>query len=126
MQLWLSIPAFKQQAKPSTWIYRVALNTALTKQRKDKKHRHRRASIDLDSLVNQDAVQDNPEAIEQLYQCIRQLAKIDRSLILMHLDGLNHGDIAQVLGISENNAGVRIHRTKQRLRDLMKGVIHDL
>jgi len=129
MQLWQSMSSFKQQSKPCTWIYRVALNTALTKQRKDKKHKQKRQSIDMDSITADR--QSNPEtdesnAIDQLYHAIRQLSKIDSSLILMHLDGLTHRDIADVLGITENHVGVRLHRAKQRIGDLMKGVINDL
>jgi RNA polymerase sigma-70 factor (ECF subfamily) len=129
MQLWQSIPAFKQQSKPSTWIYRVALNTALTKHRKDKKHKQKRQSIDMDSITaDRQAKPDTDEAnaIDQLYHAIRQLPKIDSSLILMHLDGLSHGDIAEVLGITENHVGVRLHRAKQRIGELMRGVINDL
>ena len=129
MQLWQSIPAFKQQSKPSTWIYRVALNTALTKHRKDKKHRQKRQSIDMDSFIADRQVGPNPDEanpVDQLYHAIRQLPKIDSSLILMHLDGLNHRDIADVLGITENHVGVSLHRAKQRIGKLMKGIINDL
>jgi len=117
MQFWQSIPSFKQQSKPSTWIYRVALNTALTKHRKDKKHKHKRQSIDMDSITAGRPTKsetDESNAIDQLYHAIRQLPKIDSSLILMHLDGLGHGEIAEVLGITENHVGVRLHRAKQR------------
>lgn len=129
MQLWQSMSSFKQQSKPSTWIYRVALNTALAKYRKDKKHRQKRQSIDMDSLsagrqAEPNADEANP--VDQLYHAIRQLPKVDGSLILMHLDGLSHRDIAEVLGITENHVGVRLHRTKQRIGELMQGVINDL
>ena len=129
MQLWQSISSFKQQSKPSTWIYRVALNTALTKHRKDKKHKQKRQSIDMDSIIADSQSKPNTDeanAIDQLYHAIRQLPKIDSSLILMHLDGLNHSDIAEVLGITENHVGVRLHRAKQRIGELMQGVINDL
>jgi RNA polymerase sigma-70 factor, ECF subfamily len=129
MQLWQSIPSFKQQSKPSTWIYRVALNTALAKHRKDKKHKQKRQAIDMDSITaNQHSRPevDKANAIDQLYQAIRQLPKIGSSLILMHLDGLSHGEIAEVLGITENHVGVKLHRAKQRIGELMKGAISDL
>lgn len=129
MQLWLSIPSFKQQSKPSTWIYRVALNTALAKQRKDRKHNRRQQCLDLDtmSLNNPSyASTHEPGIINQLYDAIRQLAKIDRSLILMHLDGLNHGEIAEIMGITENHVNVKLHRAKKQIEKLMKGVVNGL
>lgn len=127
MQLWQSIPSFKQKSKPSTWIYRVALNTALTKRRSDKKHRQRQQTLDLDTQNAGHASHfslNESDNIKQLYNAIRQLPKIDRSLMLMHLDGLNHGEIAEVLGITENHVNVKLHRAKKRIAVLMKGVVN--
>lgn len=109
-QLWLSVPNFDGQSKVSTWIYRVALFTAITWTRKERRHRHGR-----EPLV--DLTADDPGAdprIGWLYRRIAELEPVDRSLMLLLLEGLSYQEMASMLGISESNVGVRIHRIKKR------------
>jgi len=89
LQLWRSIPEFRGEAKASTWIYRVALYTASAWTR------HPR--------------------VDWLYEQIAQLDPIDRSVCLLMLEGFSYKEMAEMLGISESNVGVKIHRIKQRL-----------
>ena len=131
VQVWSSIPAFRGEAKETTWIYRVAFNTALAWRRGERRRREGHElflkSEDLsqaqpshvDSLTNQ-------EIVEQLYAAIRQLPKVDASLALMHLDGLSYQEMAEVLGISENYIGVKLNRIRKLLADQLKGAIHEL
>ncbi len=126
LQVWSSIPAFRGEAKETTWIYRVAFNTALAWRRGE---RRRREGLETylkfdvlpqaypshaDSLLEQ-------EIVEKLYSAIRQLPKVDASLALMHLDGLSYQEMAEVLGISENYIGVKLNRIRKQLADQLKG-----
>jgi RNA polymerase sigma-70 factor (ECF subfamily) len=131
VQLWSSIPSFRGDAKETTWIYRVAFNTALAWRRAERRRRegfekylkldispHEQASH-VDSLATQDVV-------ESLYAAIRQLPKVDASLALMHLDGLSYQEMSEVMGISENYVGVKLNRIRKQLADQLKGVNHGL
>lgn len=126
-QLWISIPRFNGQSKDSTWIYKVSLNTALTwKRGQTKKQKifieHRQPET---ANLQTSETPDN-EIIDQLYESIRQLAKIETSLILMHLDGLSYNEISDVLGISENNVGVKLNRAKKKLALMLKDLENDI
>ena len=130
LQLWNSVPNFQGDAAETTWIYRVALNTALVWKRTETRKRKRchTAVIDFNevSAVDSDNSACNDGLIEQLYDNIRKLEKIDGSLILMHLDGLSYDEMADILGISKGNVGVRLNRAKKQLADLMKGLIDEI
>ena len=131
LQLWSSIPSFRGEAKETTWIYRVAFNTALawrrTERRRRQKHEtfiqfdtsSREQTSHVDSLVER-------EIINQLYAAIRSLPRVDASLALMHLDGVSYQEMAEVLGISENYIGVKLNRIRKHLADQIKGATHEL
>ena len=126
-QLWISIPRFSGECKESTWIYKVSLNTALTWQRGQKKNQkisieHRQPET---AELQATETSDN-EIIDQLYDRIRRLPKVETSLILMHLDGLSYNEMAEILGISPNNVGVKLNRAKKQLAQLLEGLIDDL
>ena len=121
IQLWFSIDRFQGQAKASTWIYRVALNTAMAWQRGERRRRKR-----VEKLVEMDAYwlrRKNPEneLLSRLYEAIHQLPPHERSLVLLYLDDLKYAEIAEVVGISESNVGVRINRVKKKLSTLCNG-----
>jgi RNA polymerase sigma-70 factor (ECF subfamily) len=121
LQLWISLPNFQQNAKESTWIYRVAFNTAVVWDRKQKTHKKLK-SITLNAQPANEKTDENNELIEHLYTAIRQLSKLDTSLILMSLDGLSYKQMADVSGITESNVGVKLNRAKKQLAEKMKGV----
>ena len=130
LQLWSSIPSFQGNAKQTTWIYRVALNTALVWQRKEKRKRKRRqrTMIDFNQISeaqHNDSLTDS-KIMDQVYQAIRELGKIDGSIVFMYLDGLSYDQMAEVLGISKNNVGVKLNRAKKQLAQLLKGLIDDV
>ncbi len=119
-QVWLSIPAFQKRAKVSTWIYRVALNTSLVWHRAQKKNCHGHTPLYLvnemlDSGVDPSTSMESQEKLDWLYEEIRKLPTIDRSLALLYLDEFSYQDIADILGISINNVGVRLNRLKTHL-----------
>ncbi len=126
LQIWTSIPAFRGEAKETTWIYRVAFNTALAWRRGERRRRegHERFVKFGESTQSQPSHVDAPpeqEIVERLYAAIRQLPKVDASLALMHLDGLSYQEMAEVIGISENYIGVKLNRIRKQLADQLKG-----
>src|ERR1019366_8240285 len=101
LQLWSSIPAFRGEAKATTWIYRVAWNTALAWRRGERRRREGQETFIKFSPTSQvqpshvDSLREQ-EVVERLYAAIRQLPKVDASLALMHLDGLSYQEMAEV------------------------------
>ena len=123
LQVWLSIPRFERKAKPSTWIYRVAINTALAWQRRDRRQRRRQFQPlvwAMDVATNETEQAHQWERIERLYAAIRRLPKADAALVLLYLDDLSYREIGEILGISEVNVGVKLNRVKKALAELMK------
>src|SRR5262249_13464448 len=108
LQAWRSLPQFSGQATAATWFYRVALNTAMNWHRKDAPRRLRQEpflevhAISSDGFDSGEQAQQR-ETVEQLYEAIHQLPKTDAALVLLYLDELSYREIAEVLGISENN-----------------------
>lgn len=120
LQLWRSYDTFKGNSKISTWMYRVALNTAITIFRKKKK------SPETDELLDfhqKKILEDDDEKYQQisaLYRNIKLLPKVERAIVTMYLDDLPYRDIAGNLGISEVNARVKMNRLKKVLKELME------
>jgi RNA polymerase sigma-70 factor (ECF subfamily) len=120
LQVWLSLPSFRAESKATTWLYRVALNTSLAWKRRETKHRDRRRGLPVGlEVVDQRAapgeLTSDQEAVDQLYEALRALAPADRALVLLYLDGLSYAEMAEVIGISESNVGVRLNRLKKQL-----------
>lgn len=131
LQLWLSTTTFDSRCKPSTWIYRVCLNTAFAWKRKDRRREHARSdSVDITEVPAAtagpaDMIADR-DLLERLYVAIRQLPEFDRALVLLMLDDASYRDIAEITGITENHVGVALTRARKRLAALMKGVVDEL
>jgi len=130
LQLWRSLPHFQRRASACTWVYRVALNTALTWHRKEGRRRARQRpllepeDLPVTGLDSSEQLHQH-EVVEQLYAAIRQLPKAEAALVLLYLEDLSYREIAEVLGISENNVGVKLNRAKKALGELMKEVVHE-
>lgn len=131
LQLWLTASSFSNQAKASTWIYKVCLNTALMWHR-SVGLRERRIDFGVD-LSRFKAPEQTPaedaaegELLSKLYEAIRAMPDSDRTLVLMMLDGLAYREIAEVTGLTENHVGVALSRARKRLMELMKGVTNEL
>jgi RNA polymerase sigma-70 factor (ECF subfamily) len=126
LQVWRSFPQFEGRSSPATWFYRVALNTALGWKRNEHRRRtHHCPIVELDDppAAGSDSAEQaaQRELLERLYAAIRRLPATDAALILLHLEELSYAEIAEVLGISESNVGVKLTRTRQRLADEMNG-----
>ena len=119
LQLWSSFSKFDGRVKISTWIYRIALNTAISFYRYDCKHSDRLESLDelIISISNFEIETEKDENISMLYHFIEQLDKLDKALILLYLDDNKYRDIADILGISETNVATKISRIKKRLKE---------
>jgi RNA polymerase sigma-70 factor (ECF subfamily) len=129
LQAWRSLPTFERKANAATWFYRVALHTAMNWHRKDRPRRLRQQPLlEAQALATEGSNSAEPvqhrETVEQLYKAIHQLPKTDAALVLLYLDGLSYREMAEVLGISESNVGVKLNRAKTALSDLMNGKPH--
>ena len=129
LQAWRSLPSFAGNSQPATWFYRVALNTAMNWQRKDKPRRARQKPLLEVQPISTEAPDDGQlqhrDTVEQLYKAINQLPKTDAALVLLYLDELSYREMAEVLGISESNVGVKLSRANKALAELMKGASHE-
>lgn len=120
IQLWKAYPKFRGDAKFSTWMYRVALNTAISLYRK-KKRSIRTASItEFEFKLSEESYDDETEAhLKLMYQAIKELNDIDKALVLLYLEDKNYKDISETLGITEVNARVKMNRVKKKLKELI-------
>jgi RNA polymerase sigma-70 factor (ECF subfamily) len=120
IQLWKAYPRFRGDSKFSTWMYRVALNTAITLYRKSKKQPR---TQDFDTVLYRvKAEQYDPTEEQQLnlmYSAIRELGDIDKALVFLYLEDRNYSEIAETLGISEVNARVKMNRIKTKLKTIL-------
>ena len=120
IQLWKAYPKFRGEAKFSTWMYRVALNTAITLYRKSKR---RIDTQDYESVIFKIKADEYDETEEQqlklMYNAVRQLGDIDKALVFMYLEDKNYTEIAETLGITEVNARVKMNRIKTKLRTIL-------
>ncbi len=115
LELWNSIPRFRGESKVTTWIYRVTLRCALSWSQHERAHRDGRTPLaEVGELLARTPEEPNPR-LEWVYARIAELAPVDRSLMLLHLDGLSYREIAETLGISEGNVGVKLSRIKKAL-----------
>ncbi len=127
LAMWRAIPAYRTDALPTTFIYRVAHNAALTWRRTQKNYRTR---VDhFGSLGTQEPPVDSRrehEALEHIYAAIRRLPPLDRSIILLHLDSVAYSEIAAIHGLTETNVGARLTRLRQKLTDDLEDITHEL
>jgi RNA polymerase sigma-70 factor (ECF subfamily) len=114
LQIWRSIDSFRGDSAATTWIYRVALNTAVAWGRKEGKHGRGRKDFDASTVLLAAAPVSDPR-LEWIYDRIAELGKVDRSLALLMLDGFSYREMSQILGLSESNVGVKISRIKAQL-----------
>ena len=115
LQVWCSVDAFRGESAVATWLYRVALNTAIAWTRKEKRHPHGADRLEAANALLETALPRRDPRLEWLYAQIAQLDPVDRSLALLMLDGFSYREMAGILGITENHVGVKISRIKMAL-----------
>ena len=124
LQLWRAYPSFRNDSKLSTWMYKVALNTILSKS----KHEKRRVSTapfsctDLNSIAAPAFADDE---VQQLQQAVSLLQDVDKAIVILYLEGYSHREIAATLSLSETNISTRFSRIKIQLQRMFKTKQHE-
>jgi len=120
VQLWQSYPGFNKKSKFSTWMYRVALNTAIAQFRKDKRNDQEPVSEFSAEIMEEDNYKEKEERIDLVNRAISKLNKAEKAIIILFMDDYPYEEIAEIAGISVTNVGVKIHRIKSKLQKIIK------
>jgi RNA polymerase sigma factor (sigma-70 family) len=115
LSVWRAIPAFRGEAGPTTYLYRISHNAAMTWRRRQQKSRRAEEAF----REAPSATRSNPQ-VDRLYEAIRAFPPLDRSLLLLYLDELSYREMAEIHGISESLVGVRLSRARTKLMEQMK------
>ena len=119
LQLWKSFPYFNHQSAVSTWVYRVALNTAITNLRKQSKSPDKRP-LAASQLEIPDIDWPPEDLTSSLYQAIEKLTEVEKAIVMLYLDEKTYDEISDIIGITTSNVGVRLNRIKTKLSNLVK------
>ena len=118
IRLWNGFAHYEGRSSARTWVYRVALNTAINQ---DKKERRRIETVPLTVDIDPFEADDSKtQQVRKLHYLISQLELIDRSLVLLWLEGIPYDEIGAIIGITPNNVGVRLARIKEKLVQMSK------
>lgn len=121
IQLWKAWPGFRGESKFSTWMYRIAINTAISGLRRKKNHMVYMGPDELPAEIKDDSdASEKEERLQQLYAAIRQLSELERAIIMLYLEDKNYEEIEDILGINQNNLRVKMNRIREKLRKLLK------
>lgn len=125
IQLWRSYPRFRGESKFSTWLYRIALNTAISDLRRQTR---RPRSMELQNIPAelQDIQYEKEKELrlQQLYTAIEQLSELEKALVMLYLEEKSYDEMEEILGINQNNLRVKMNRIKEKLRNLTKQTEH--
>ncbi len=120
IQLWKAYPKFRGDSKFSTWMYRVALNTAITLYRKSKRTvKTQDYETVVFKITSEDYDDTEEEQLKIMYEAIKQLSDIEKALIFLYLEDKNYKEIAETIGITEVNARVKMNRIKTKLKKIL-------
>jgi len=121
IQLWKAYPKFKGDAKLSTWMYRIAINTAITGLRKKKNSIRPYGQASFPENISDDSSgMAQEEQLQQLYKAIEQLNEIEKAIVMLYMEDRSYTEMEDILGISEGNLRVKMNRIKEKLRQLTK------
>lgn len=120
IQLWKSYPNFRGEAKFSSWMYRIGLNTALALFRKRDRQVSTCQETSVETLKIAHEEHHEDDRLKLMYDAIHQLSDVEKALIMMFLDDKPYKEIAEILGITEGNARVKMNRAKEKLKTLIK------
>lgn len=119
-QLWKSFSTFRGEAKITTWMYRIALNTAISGYRKQKRHVQTEDLHEIHFNITENYSGDGfEEDFQKLQSAIKLLSEIERAMIMMALEEVPYDEIAETIGITQNNVRVRMNRIREKLRKIM-------
>jgi len=119
LQIWKAFPSFRNESRITTWMYRIALNTAISYFRKEKRMP---GSQTLSSQELQMPDLDTNEDLEILHQAIQHLTQVEKAMIILYLDEKSYQEIADIMGITLSNVGVKINRIKTKLEKIVKAL----
>jgi RNA polymerase sigma-70 factor (ECF subfamily) len=117
LALWRSFDRYDSTRPFATWMYRIAINVAISFFRSESRRALREAQLELTDRPAD--VETGDVRVDRLLDCIEELGSLDKALVLLYLDGYAHAEIAQMLGITPSNAGTKLARIKERLRRAM-------
>lgn len=123
LQIWKSLGSFRQESALSTWMYRIALNTAITHFKKEKRSIKPISATGIDMPDLNEGLAE-AEELQQLSNAIEQLNKIDKSIMLLYLEEKSYDEISEITGLTKSNVGVRINRIKQKLAHTLNPSAH--
>ena len=117
VNLWKGFESFEDRSDIRTWIYRVALNTCISLDRKKRRQATARLSMDINLFEDRD---EDTRQVDMLHKRIAQLQPFDRAIVLLWLENLPYDEIGQIVGISAKNVGVRLYRIREQLKQSNK------
>jgi RNA polymerase sigma factor (sigma-70 family) len=119
LQLWRAYPTFKGDSKVTTWMYRIAINNAITRLRKETK-REKFAALDGEAFqVPHIHNGELEERIAAMYEAIKKLTEVERAITMLYMDDCSYKEISEILGLSETNIGFKLNKIKSRLKTLV-------
>lgn len=121
IQLWKSYQTFKGNSVFSTWMYRVAINTAITYLKKEKQRTSNQTDVPHHFEVqNEDYNPAKDKQLEVFYSAVQELKALEKAIIFYFMEGMSHKEIGENLGLSEVNARVKLNRTKEKIQQIIK------
>ena len=117
INLWKGFDSFEGRSDIRTWVYRVALNTCITIDRKKKRRRDKAAKVEMDINLYEDNDADTKQ-VKKLYERINKLGVFDRAIVLLWLEGMPYDEIGQIVGISSKNVSVKLVRIREELKNM--------
>ena len=119
-QLWRSFPSFRQESKFSTWMYRVALNTAITTFKKTKRRPDQnRLTFENFEIKDESYNSETEEELKKMHRAVAQLTGVEKSIVLLFLENKKYDEIAEITGITQNYVRVKMNRIKKKLKKFM-------
>lgn len=122
IQSWKAYPKFRGDSKFSTWLYRIALNTAISDLRKQERRVKLAFPEQAPELSIDQSGEIKEEQLKNLYAAIAQLGEIEKAIVMLYLDDKSYDEMEEILGINQNNLRVKMNRIKEKLRKLTKAV----
>lgn len=126
IQLWQSFPKFRSESKISTWLYQISLNTAVTHLRKVYRKPRFEEIPSFAFEISENPTTDDYEAKSAfLYHAISKLSEIEKAIIMLYLEEHSNDEIAQIMGITQNNVRVKLHRIQEKIRGILTANNHE-
>ncbi len=120
IQLWRAYGSFRGESKLSTWMYRIALNTAISDLRKQS----RRVDLQFPEFIPREDAdvrdQAKEEQLQQLYAAIQKLSEVEKAIVMLYLEDKSYEEMEEILGINNGNLRVKMNRIKEKLRTITK------